>query len=98
DDDRLEGERAFAQSRDHCLAAGLDALGDRDFALAREQLDRAHLAQIHAHGIVGALARFGFLRLGDGFGRGLDEIATGIIIVVVVLFLLVLARLFGYHD
>jgi len=30
----------------------LDALGDRDFALARQQRDGAHLAQIHADGIV----------------------------------------------
>ena len=57
DDDGLEGQRAFAQSGDHRLAAGLDALGDGDFALAREQFDRAHFAQIHAHGIVGALGR-----------------------------------------
>ena len=57
DDDRLEGQRALAQARDHRLAAGLDALGDGDFALARQQLDRAHLAQIHAHRIVGAVGR-----------------------------------------
>ena len=66
DDDGLEGQRAFAQARDHRLAAGLDALGDGDFALARQQLDRAHLAQIHAHRIVGAVGR---LLLG---GRGGD--------------------------
>src|SRR5699024_12465660 len=47
------------------LAAGLDALGDRDLALAREQFDGAHLAQIHAHGIVGALAGLGLLDLGE---------------------------------
>ena len=40
---------------DHQLAAGLDALGDGDFAFARQKLDRAHLAQIHAHRIVGAV-------------------------------------------
>ena len=34
DDDRLEGERRFAEARDHGLAAGLDALGDGDLALA----------------------------------------------------------------
>ncbi len=64
DDDGLEGERALAQAGDHRLAAGLDALGDGDLALARQQLDRAHLAQIHAHGIVGALG--GLLLLGGG--------------------------------
>ena len=36
DDDGLEGERALAQPGDHRLAAGLDALGDRDLALARQ--------------------------------------------------------------
>jgi hypothetical protein len=53
-DEGAHGERALAQPADHHLAAGLDALGDGDLALARQQLDRAHLAQIHAHGIVGA--------------------------------------------
>ena len=50
----LEGQRAFAHAADHHVAAGLDALGDGDLALAGQQLDRAHLAQIHAHRIVGA--------------------------------------------
>ena len=36
--------------------AVLDALGDLDLALAGEQRDRAHLAQVHAHRVVG-LAR-----------------------------------------
>ena len=63
DDDGLEGQRALAQAGDHRLAAGLDALGDGDLALAREKLDRAHLAQVHAHRIVGAVGRL--------LGRGL---------------------------
>ena len=40
---------------DHRLAAGLDALGDGDFAFARQKLHLPHLAQIHAHRIVGAV-------------------------------------------
>ena len=64
DDDGLEGERALAQAGDHGLAAGLDALGDGDLALARQELDGAHLAQVHAHGIVGAVG--GLLRGGLG--------------------------------
>ena len=32
------GERALAQPADHRLAPGLDALGDGDLALARQQL------------------------------------------------------------
>ena len=80
DDDGLEGERAFAQACDHRLAAGLDALGDRDLALAREQLHRAHLAQIHAHGIVGALGRL--LGLGLGWDLLLDLDQFGLLLVV----------------
>ncbi len=53
-DQRAHGQRAFADAADHHFAAGLDALGDRDLAFARQQLDRAHFAQIHAHRIVGA--------------------------------------------
>ena len=52
-DDGAHGERAFAQAADHLLPAGLDAFGDFDLAFAGQQLDRAHLAQIHAHRIVG---------------------------------------------
>ena len=75
DDDGLEGERALAQAGDHRLAAGLNTLGDGNLALAREQPNRAHFAQIHAHRVVGALDRL----LGLGFGRrlrrDLDEFA-----------------------
>ena len=84
DDDGLEGERAFAEARDHRLAAGLDALGDGDFALAREQLDRAHLAQIHAHGIVGALGRLFLLGGGERLGFASTTSRAGVIVIVVV--------------
>src|SRR5690606_30082030 len=67
-DDGVEGDRAFAQAHDHRVAAGLDALGDGDFAFAAEQLDRAHLAQVHAHRVVGALGGFLLLLLGDVAG------------------------------
>src|SRR5581483_11915646 len=75
DDDGLEGERALAQPGDHRLAAGLDALGDGDFAFAGEKLHRAHLAQIHAHGIVGALGRLFLFGGGERLCRDLDELA-----------------------
>ncbi len=75
DDDRLERQRAFAQAGDHRLAAGFDALGDGDLALARQQLDRAHLAQIHPHRIVGALDRLGAAGGDRGRARGLDQLA-----------------------
>src|SRR3989449_5664850 len=46
--------RAGADRLDHVAQAFLDALGDLDLALAREQLDRAHLAHVHAHRVGGA--------------------------------------------
>ena len=75
-DDRLKREGAFAKSGDHRLAASLDALGDGDFALARQEFDRAHFAQIHPDRIVGAIGGFGrtcgdLLRL-----HGLDQVAA----------------------
>src|SRR5665213_1020640 len=80
DDDGLEGQRAFAQACDHRLAAGLDALGNGDFAFARQQLDGAHLAQIHPDGIVGALAGLGLLDFGDGLLRDLDQLVVGLVV------------------
>ena len=53
-DDGAEGQRAFAQAPDHHVAPSLDALGNGDLALARQQLNAAHLAQIHPHRIIGA--------------------------------------------
>ena len=38
---------------EHAHLAALDALGDFHFAFAREQRNGAHLAQIHADGVVG---------------------------------------------
>ena len=69
---RRDRHRALADAADHLVLAGLDALGDLDLALAAQQLDAAHLAQVHAHGIVGAAellvlaGRFG----GDHGGLG----------------------------
>ena len=66
-DDGVEGDRAFAQAPDHRVAAGLDALGDGDLAFARQELNGAHLAQVHADRVVGAVGR---LLLGRGSGPG----------------------------
>ena len=43
----------FEHDLQHAPLAVLDALGDLDLALAGEQRHRPHLAQVHAHGIVG---------------------------------------------
>ena len=95
DDDGLEGQRALAQARDHRLAAGLDALGDRDFALAGEQLDRAHFAQIHPHRIVGALGRLGLLGFGGNLVGDRNQLAVGLVVVVGLFGRLVLFFLLG---
>ena len=49
-----DGGRAGGDRHDHVLEAIFDPLGDLDLALAGEQLDRAHLAHVHAHGVSGA--------------------------------------------
>ena len=57
DQDALgDGRRAGDRLDDRELAA-LDALGDRDFAFAREQRHGAHLAQVHADRVVGLVER-----------------------------------------
>src|SRR5690606_32131495 len=90
DDDRLKGQRAFAQPGDHGFATGLDALCNGDFAFTRQKLDRSHFAQIHAHRIVGTVGRL-FLGRGGGNSRaaGFDQIAALFRVVVAVVFAVV---------
>ena len=52
------GRRVVGEGGAHLVEAFLDALGDADLALARQQLDRAHLAHVHAHR-VGRAAELG---------------------------------------
>jgi hypothetical protein len=68
----LERHRVAGQRRTHGVETFLDALGDADFTLARQQLDRAHLAHVHAHRVGGA-AEFRVDRgeRGSGFFSGL---------------------------
>jgi hypothetical protein len=56
-----------------CLMA--PTLGDGNLALAREQPNRAHLAQIHAHRVVGALDRLLGLEFSRRVRRDPDEFA-----------------------
>jgi hypothetical protein len=91
-DDGIERDRAFAQALDHSVPASLDPLGDGDLALAAEQLDRAHLAQIHAHGIVGAIDRF---FLGNSGGESSGGIVAGYFLFLVLIGLLRLLAVFA---
>ena len=52
-DDLANDDRRTRQRLQHAQLAALDALGDFNFAFARQQRNRAHLPQIHADGIVG---------------------------------------------
>jgi hypothetical protein len=68
--------RARRDRLDHVLQAILDALGDLDLALAREQLHRAHLAHVHAHRVGGA-AEFGVDRGRERLLGLLDHVLLG---------------------
>jgi hypothetical protein len=57
-DDLLHRDGRLEDRVEDLVLAVLDALGDLDLALAGEQRDRAHLAEVHPHRVV-ALARVG---------------------------------------
>ena len=59
DGDRLECQRAFTKTCDHCVAARFDPLRNRDFAFTAQQFDRSHFAQIHTNRVIGAIQLFG---------------------------------------
>ena len=64
-EDLLDRDRRVEHGLQHASLAVLDALRDLDLALAGEQRDRPHLAQVHAHGVVGLRVAVGvFLLLG----------------------------------
>ena len=84
---RAEGHRALAERRQHGVAPGLDALGDRDLAFAGQQRGVAHLAEEDADRVVGAAEKGGvdrggagpvvlFLDAGDG-GGGVGHLVIG---------------------
>src|SRR5260370_1223908 len=64
---------------------------------ARQQLDGAHLAQIQADGIVGALAGLGLLDFGDGLLRDLDQFVVGLVLGLFLVFFLAVGVL-GLGD
>ena len=72
-----ESDRQPVNAVAHFVQAALDLLGDRDFLLARQQRDAAHLLQIHAHrvGAVGAVISIRRADLGDHRKRRLVFLA-----------------------
>ena len=73
--EELERRGIHGQRDAHGIEAFLDALRDADFAFAREQLHRAHLAHVHAHGVGGA-TELGIER-GERGGGFLDGFLVG---------------------
>src|SRR5471032_631529 len=71
-DDLLDGDGRVQNRLENFLLAVLDALRDLHLALAGEERNRAHLAQVHAHRVVRLrVGVFLFLALGTLGGRGL---------------------------
>ncbi len=66
--DRAGDRRGAGDRLDHRQLAALDALGDLDFAFAGEEGHGAHLAQVHADGIVGLVEGAGREVQFDFFG------------------------------
>ena len=65
DRDGSKRQWALAQALDHGVPTGFDPLGDRDFALAGQQLDLAHLAEIHPDRVVRPVELLGRRRCND---------------------------------
>ncbi|MNK14497.1 hypothetical protein D3C87_326200 [compost metagenome] len=74
--DFVDRGRAGRDGHDHVLQAIFDALGDLDFAFARQQLDRTHFTHVHAHGVGGA-AEVGIHGGQRGLGFILDVVVVG---------------------
>ncbi len=84
-DDLLGDERRARDRLDDGELAALDAPRDLDFALAREQRHRAHLAQVHADRIVGLVERARReieLELFGAFGRPVDRLLVAQVLLV----------------
>ena len=80
-DDFADHQRRARERLAHGPLAAFVALGELDFALAGEQRDGAHLAQVHADGIVGFVAGFlGQFQVAEvvGFFFGFLEVELGL--------------------
>ncbi len=68
-DDLADDDGRAGDGLHHAQLTALDALGDLDLAFAGKQRHRAHLAQVHAHGVVG---------LFEGSGRKVELDVVGL--------------------
>jgi hypothetical protein len=75
-EDFLDRGGAGGNRLDHVPQPLFDALGDFDLALAREELDRSHLAHVHADRI-GSAAELGVDGRERGFGLLFDVLVDG---------------------
>ena len=78
-DDFLGDQRRAGDGLDHGQLAALDPPRDFHFALAREQRDGAHFAQVHADRIVGLVERARReieLQLLGAFARAIDDLVV----------------------
>ena len=84
-DDPLGHERRPRDGLDHGQLAALDPPRDLDLALAREEGDRAHFPEIHAHRVVGLVEgarREIELQLLGAFGGPVDDLVVAQILLV----------------
>ncbi len=83
-EDGADGQRTFADGADQLAPARLDPFGDGNLAFAREQLHRAHFAQIHAHRIIGTVPGADGRFLGDLAAGPLLRLIVAVIVVAVI--------------
>src|SRR5215470_2555304 len=69
----LDGKVGAEDGRRDLVLAFLDALGQRDLTLAREQRDPTHLSQVEANGILGAA---------DRARREIDRLGRSVVVVL----------------
>ena len=84
EDDLLGDERGARDRLDHRQLAALDAPRDFDFAFAREQWNRAHLAQVHPDRVVCLVERAG-REIELEFFRALGRAVDGLLVAQVLL-------------
>ena len=81
--DRAGDGRRARDRLDHRQLAALDALGDLDLALAREEGHRAHLAEVHPDRVVGLVERAGGqveLELLGAFAGAVEQLVLAVLL------------------